>query len=260
MKSGVYTITNLVNGKIYVGYATSFYFRESNHFCLLKYDKHYNTHLQNSINKYGIENFKFEILVECEEQFLASEEHYWATILNTHDRKFGYNIEPTNPYKKIRLSEETKTKISIGNKGKKISNKTRKRIAIANEKPVVVLNLKSKYLYTYKSIKNCSNKLHISESKISIKIKSKRSYRNYIILLKKDYDKHINYDYIVERKKRDNNSKSKKTKLMNIKTKEIIDFKSEADTSRFLGKTRTTISRRIRRNSLFIDGYKIIVK
>lgn len=115
-KSGIYTITNLVNGKMYVGYTTNFTDRKSQHFTTLENQNHKNKHLQNAFNKYGKESFIFEILEECEYQFLTSQEHYWTTILSTHNRKYGYNQLPTNPntgvnkgYKNV-ISEEGRRK------------------------------------------------------------------------------------------------------------------------------------------------------
>ena len=50
---------------------------------LLK-NKHCNSYLQNAVNKYGIENFKFEILEECDKEFLNSQENYWVQMLCTY--------------------------------------------------------------------------------------------------------------------------------------------------------------------------------
>jgi group I intron endonuclease len=110
--SGIYTITNIINNKIYIGYTINFLQRWSVHKHELKRNIHHNIHLQNAWNKYGEEAFEFEILEECEEQFLVSEEHYWCTILNTHNDKYGYNDRPTNPYNKIVWTMELRTKLS----------------------------------------------------------------------------------------------------------------------------------------------------
>jgi group I intron endonuclease len=120
MNSGIYTITCLVNEKIYLGFAKNFTIREDKHFRMLKNDKHTNEHLQNAYNLYGKENFKFEILEYYPNEgfILPSMEHYWAGLLNVHNRYFGYNIKPTHPYGKNKQSTETRMKISKANKGK----------------------------------------------------------------------------------------------------------------------------------------------
>ena len=60
--SGIYTITNLVNKKIYLGKSSNVKRRLSNHKVSLMSFRHENEHLQNAVNKYGIENFEFEII------------------------------------------------------------------------------------------------------------------------------------------------------------------------------------------------------
>src|ERR1035437_5329418 len=99
MNSGIYTITNLVNGKMYVGYATDFKERKGKHFTTLKGNYHSNPHLQSAYNEYGKENLVFEILEEYPNnlKILASMEHYWCNLLNVHNREIGYNIRPTHP-------------------------------------------------------------------------------------------------------------------------------------------------------------------
>lgn len=95
--SCIYTITNLINSKIYVGYSVDFRQRRASHISDWQLNKHGNIHLQNAINFYGKENFILEILEECDKTLLTALEHYWCNMLNTHNKDFGYNIKPTNP-------------------------------------------------------------------------------------------------------------------------------------------------------------------
>ena len=67
---GIYTITNSINGKIYVGYSKNIHKRINKHRCILKLNKHENQHLQNAYNKYGKDNFIFEIIEYVEEELL----------------------------------------------------------------------------------------------------------------------------------------------------------------------------------------------
>lgn len=61
--SGLYTITNRENGKIYIGESLDIYRRwHKEHIPQLRKNCHYNEELQNDFNKYGEENFSFEIL------------------------------------------------------------------------------------------------------------------------------------------------------------------------------------------------------
>lgn len=120
-KSGVYTITNLLDNKIYVGYATNFRKRKGDHISNLRKNKHKNIHLQRAFNRDGESNFKIELLEEYDIDTLPSMEHYWCNLLQTHNPKKGYNILPTSEFGLITHSEETRNKISTKLKGKKKS-------------------------------------------------------------------------------------------------------------------------------------------
>jgi hypothetical protein len=48
---------------------------------------------------------------------MYSEEHYWATILNTHNRNFGFNLKPTHPNNKSLISSETRDKLRVWDSG-----------------------------------------------------------------------------------------------------------------------------------------------
>ena len=112
-KCGVYTITSIVNGKLYVGSTTrSFTKRWNDHKSLLRNNKHHNIHLQRAWNKYGEENFKFEILSICAPTLCILAEQYWMNILNAY--KKGYNRKPNAGNSKgIKRPEETLVKMRL---------------------------------------------------------------------------------------------------------------------------------------------------
>lgn len=215
MNIGIYTLTCLINNKIYVGYTVNFDKRKEEHFRKLTENKHKNIHLQSSFNKYGREKFVFEVLEECEKDFLASQEHYWATLLNVHNKDFGYNIRPTHPYGKTINTPEIRNKISKSNMGK-IPNwgeeykKSRKERMIkrgwtkeeiekrASKKriPVVCLSLLGEFKKEYSSAREASKDLKLDYKLISMNCKKKcKRVKNNIFLFKKDYDNSINYSY-----------------------------------------------------------------
>jgi len=113
-KSGVYTITNIVNDKKYVGSTImSFQKRFAHHLSMLRNNNHKNRYLQNSWNKYGEQNFKFEILDICEKEFCLSTEQYWLNILNSTNKSIGFNINPlaTGPDKSPETIEKRRQSI-----------------------------------------------------------------------------------------------------------------------------------------------------
>lgn len=116
-KSGVYVIKNLVNNKVYVGSSKNLYARELEHFRNLKNNKHENKHLQRAYNKYGRDNFAFEVIEFCkeEERFLLEQKY----IDKYYGRDNCYNVckfadLPPEPIKKaVYCIELNKTFASI---------------------------------------------------------------------------------------------------------------------------------------------------
>lgn len=127
---GVYTITNKIDNKIYLGCSIDVHARLKKHQRNLKNKKHPNNHLQSAYNKYGKENFSFEMLEYCEKEILYSQENYWANLLNVHNENFGYNISPTNPLNSHKhISKETRDKISIASKKKIFTTEYRAKLS-----------------------------------------------------------------------------------------------------------------------------------
>lgn len=91
MKTGIYKIENLINHKVYIGQAQDITKRWINHRSAMNNpnDHCYNYHLYRSMRKYGIENFDFTILEECDIAELNEREKYW---IQYYDSFFnGYN-------------------------------------------------------------------------------------------------------------------------------------------------------------------------
>lgn len=91
---GIYKIENVINGKKYIGSAINIDIRLKRHINDLKNKKHVNIHLQREYNKYGIENFIFECVEECEKDILKDiEQQYLNNIfLIKNNNLFYYNI------------------------------------------------------------------------------------------------------------------------------------------------------------------------
>lgn len=125
-KSGIYKITNPL-GEVYIGNSSDITKRFRTHKSNSKNKQ--NTKLQKSLFKHGIENHLFEIIEEC--FFPESNEREIFYIEKYDSIKNGLNIFCGGGNKK--LSEETKTKISISNKGKKASDLAKKRLSEAQK-------------------------------------------------------------------------------------------------------------------------------
>lgn len=90
---GIYKITNLVNGKIYIGQSISIDRRIKDHFykSFCEKDVSYNSALHNAIRKYGKENFVWKVLQECDEKELDELEKQYIKQYNSLSPN-GYNI------------------------------------------------------------------------------------------------------------------------------------------------------------------------
>ena len=134
---GIYKIENKINGKIYIGQSTNINKRLTNHKSLLRGNKHYNNHLQSAFNKYGEDNFIFEIIDICGIDELDALERLYINKYECKHNEWGYNLEDGGHENK-QLSEETKRKISKNhadfsgennpNYGKKHSDETKAKI------------------------------------------------------------------------------------------------------------------------------------
>ena len=84
---GIYKITNKINGKAYVGQSVHIEERWRQH-----KNQHSDSLIHQAIKKYGIDNFIFEVLEECEndKQILNAREEYWIKHFNTI-KPNGYN-------------------------------------------------------------------------------------------------------------------------------------------------------------------------
>ena len=83
IKEGVYLITNLKNGKKYVGQSVQPYGRRATHFSFHNTEKHAsNKILQSDLKEYGKQSFTFEILEHCNKEELLEKEKYYINKLN----------------------------------------------------------------------------------------------------------------------------------------------------------------------------------
>ncbi len=121
----VYKITNMINGKCYVGQTVqSLHSRWKNH-C----NSSSCTALRSAIDKYGKENFLMETLEECSDlDTLNEREEFWIKDLKTISPG-GYNLKTGG--KNSRPSEETKKKMSTSQIGRKLTEEHKAKLSRA---------------------------------------------------------------------------------------------------------------------------------
>lgn len=93
MSMGIYKITNLINGKIYIGQSVKIEQRWAKEkrraFCPDEVE--YNYPRSKAFRKYGLENFNFEIIEECSLDKLNEREKYYIKFYNSVVPN-GYNV------------------------------------------------------------------------------------------------------------------------------------------------------------------------
>jgi len=155
---GIYEIKNLINGKSYIGQsARSVHGRCNGHITRLRKNKD-NQHLVNAVNKYGIENFSFRVILYCEEFELT---RYEDGMINC-DRPNRYNIrEAADSNKGIKFSDEARHNISEGHKAENLSDEARHNLSLARMGNTALKG----YVFTEESLRKlseCHKVAHLS--------------------------------------------------------------------------------------------------
>lgn len=135
---GIYKITNIINGKIYIGQTQETFLRRYwHHQWCLRNNEHHNRKLQNAFNKYGDENFVFSIITVCDKEELNDLEIKYIKENDSVNK--GYNISEGGQETNITqyIPEETRKRIGELNRqrmlGSKLSEKTKQRMREASK-------------------------------------------------------------------------------------------------------------------------------
>lgn len=275
-KWGIYRILNLINNKYYIGSSKSIVKRIREHKRLLRKGEHENKHLQSAWNKYGEQNFAFEIIqiISSDELknncYLRNLETKYILESGSANDKIGYNIinggigSLNTP-----CSEEKRRKISEANKGKTAWNKNipmteeQKAIlrAIKEEKygkSIDIYDIKGNFIETMSSVRSVSRKYKCGRNTINDCIKGKTLPKKYIFVLHGetlDYSK-IGSNREVEtdehRKQRMKEYRSKRGKKIDVYTfdgKFINTYNSISEVHEELKIDESTVRRCINKKS-----------
>ena len=101
--SGIYKITNTITGDFYIGSSKDINRRWAEHKCPSRWKQCKNNPMYLDMQKYGIENFVFEVIEEAEENFLKEKEQKFIEMLKptyNSNRANGFDFERQKKYKK----------------------------------------------------------------------------------------------------------------------------------------------------------------
>jgi len=135
MSCGIYKIISKINDKEYIGSSCDIEHRFYIHLNDLKNQKHHNEHIQRAYNKYGKNNLVLEISELCNKEDLLIKEQYYLDTLKPYINGLNVSEYADRPPSWLgkKHTEETKRKISEGNKGKIISKKQRKQVSVRHK-------------------------------------------------------------------------------------------------------------------------------
>lgn len=92
---GIYKITNILSGDIYIGQSVNISDRFKQHIkCGLGIDASATNKLYNNMQEYGVWNFTFEVLQKCSRDKLNEKERFWIEMYQSN--KVGMNITKGN--------------------------------------------------------------------------------------------------------------------------------------------------------------------
>lgn len=247
MKSGIYRIRNVVNGKLYIGSTKDFSYRKHCHFKLLKENKHHSIKLQRAYNKYGADKFVFEVIVKCPVEYLLKVEQWFF------DTSFpDYNISKTakaNYVKKKNVSNFSKK----GNPGVR-SEKSKKQMSVAaasRKRKVYQIDLTTyEIIAEFASMSETSKTLNIPVAQIKACCHGRNlSAKGYIFCLVDKYS----ISYLITQK-----NKFKRYKLISqIKNGVTINtFAGVQQASKETGVTTSNIHSCLKQHSNTAGGYE----
>lgn len=81
---GIYKVTNKVNGKVYIGQSVDIGRRWRTHMTAKD-----DIYFHKAIQKYGVENFEWEVIEQCKKKDLDEREIYWIEYYDSFNK--GYN-------------------------------------------------------------------------------------------------------------------------------------------------------------------------
>ena len=89
---GIYKFTNKFNRKVYIGQAVNIERRRKAHlYEALKNKDNNKNYFHNAIRKHGLENFDFEVLIECPKENLNYWEAFYIKYYCANIHNYGYN-------------------------------------------------------------------------------------------------------------------------------------------------------------------------
>ena len=112
--SGIYRILNKINGNCYIGSSLNVEKRYKHHLSTLRHNSSRCSILQKAFNKYGEDNFEFQVILCCKPEYRLYYEQQLIRELNSQYNVFT-NVSDS-PLRQFTFTEQSKLKMSIEEK------------------------------------------------------------------------------------------------------------------------------------------------
>lgn len=217
--SYIYLVTNKLNGKQYVGQ------HRYNGVGLDPKYKGSGHALLDAYNSVGQENFKMELIEECDDELLNEREIYWISVYDCVAPN-GYNL--TYGGEQYKMSEETKRKIGNANKAK-----------LDTRLKVAQYTLEGKFIKCYDSVRIASEQTGITENVIRSNIygSTKQSSSGYIWKYYENDNDLYDFSPYKRKKRTDYTATSKKINQYDDNGNLIKTYPSASEAARQFGCT-----------------------
>ena len=162
--TGVYMITNVHNRKRYIGASVNIASRMSNH--MNRDARRYLNHpFYIDVREYGIDSFRFDVLKECEKDYLLHWEQYYYDILKPEYnlvRPAEHNFIYDNVVKKAIRNSQSDTVLERRRKlyNTDIYLKKFRTMHTDRMKSVEMFDIHGKFIKTFISIRECARWLN----------------------------------------------------------------------------------------------------
>ena len=148
--SGVYKIENTLTGDFYIGSSKDIKHRWIEHKSPSRWKRHQNNPMYLDMNKYGVENFDFQILEEVESECLKEKEQQFIDLLkptyNSNNAKsLGLDIEKYKEYYKEYQKEYHKKSDKYKKYQKEYQNKYNNQLCCYNGEALTLNALSARF-------------------------------------------------------------------------------------------------------------------
>ena len=154
-KAGVYKLTCVATKKCYVGSSVNIYHRLKNHNYNLTKGIHTNTYLQNTVNKYGQDSIRAEVLEYTSREEVLVKEKEWIDKLKP---EFNFILDPVA---KASYTPELREKLSMKAK----AHAAKKGYRNPSQRAVECYTMEGEFVRSFDSMKEAAKLLGLTKRK-----------------------------------------------------------------------------------------------